>query len=222
MPWPERFEPPAPAATEPLLNGLVRALGEVLGGLFGEQVQVLPANPDEVEAFAGVPGAALAAVLLARRLGGGALPGNAGQPVGAVWRRQLAEMLDVVRAGLPAWPAGLGVLWVHATVAGVEDMVRLEPPSGAGAVPVRAEDERLGRWLAALVLPVRVELAGGAVPLAGVWPVAAGRVLPLNALPEVRLRLGDHVIGTATLEALPDGRQAATIARVRVTMGDEA
>jgi hypothetical protein len=63
---------------------------------------------------------------------------------------------------------------------------------------------------------VRVELAGQPMPLARLLPLAAGQVIPLPLQSEMPLKFGDHQLGLARLEALPDGRQQAIITAVNL------
>jgi flagellar motor switch/type III secretory pathway protein FliN len=197
---------------------LILALEAMLGAAFGCPVSVHPGRG----LAPGAPDIALelAALLVTARLGG-----DVTRPVvqtSGVTTARHAGLLAEQLAELAArhWPplsrrADLVVDVLADVTADTQVVGSLRlcaPPT-----PVPAQAPRpLGR--AALSLPVRlaVRLAEEAVPLSRLLPLRPGLIIPINACPEMPVRLGDHDVALATLVPLPDGRQQASITAIDI------
>jgi flagellar motor switch/type III secretory pathway protein FliN len=192
---------------------LAAAAAAALTGLFGLAFIAQPGRPLPAHAPAVAP--ELAAMLASVRLGGDPLR-ETGVTGGVVMARHGAEIAAVLAPVVEAhWPAGSrrGDFWLEclhmddgrAFGGPVRLLAPERPAAAAGPDPAHV------RRLLALPLPVRVELAGMALPLHQLLPLHVGKLLPLPAHAELPLLLGDHAIGRATLAPLPDGRQQASL-----------
>jgi flagellar motor switch/type III secretory pathway protein FliN len=181
---------------------------------------VLPANFDEAEAAQEGGGHRLAALWLSLRLGGSMEAAQVGGgTAGSTWTRFRDQLLTAASAAVPEWPEDLDHLAVLVTVgsgsAAVEDVIVLRAPARVPA-PLLPADPALAERLAGLPMRISVELASVEMSLHALLPLHQGQVLAIQPVREMRLRLGDHGIGSATLEPLPDGRQAATLLKIDV------
>lgn len=219
--WPQAFVPgPAAAAVpgEDDVTALLPAATRALAALFGRAVTVLPGRAEDSDAPAVAP--ALAGLLLTLRLGGDAAraggdaaAGNAGAALARYARAIAAALCDVAVA---AWPPGCRApeLVLQVTCGPVAGLVRVPAPPLPAPEPASAVAPATGLY--DLAMRVRVEIASDLAPVAGLLPLAAGIVLPISPVAEMPLIIGDHRIGRATVAALPDGRQAATIVAMAV------
>ncbi len=221
--WPEQFLPRQarlPDAYDdedgdfgPFLVAATRALA----ALFGAEVEVLPGRPP-VMLDGGAPpqvAVSLAGLLATVRLGGDpARPFDIAVSGVALTRfaRTIADTLDGV--AVRVWPRecrlpgfdidiACGVVTGHAHVPAPP----LLPRAAADVQAVQMFD---------LPMRVRVEIASDLTMVASLMPLRAGTVLPINPVPDMPLIIGEHRIGRATVMALPDGRQQATIVAMGV------
>ncbi len=227
MPWPEPFLPPAAQGTASMADTapLVLAVGVAIERLLRRPVQVLPANCEETEAAEVGGGQRLSEHWLSLRLGGSADAAQVrGGMAGATWSRFRDQLLAAAAAAVPDWPDDLDQLAVLVTLGSgsgaVEDVILLQAPPRAALLPQPASPA-LAAQLAAMPMRITVELASARMSLDALLPLHKGQVLAIQPVREMQLRLGDHGIGAATLEPLPDGRQAATLLRIDIErMGD--
>ncbi len=202
---------------------LILALETELGLMLGLEVAVHPGR--------GLPPGApdvapeLGALLATLRLGG-----DPTRPVvqlsgitTARHARLLGEQLQPLAHRL--WPAANQrpalVVDVLVTVAPGQSIVgsmRLAaPPDPVPAVP----PQPLGRAGLALPLRLPVRIASEMLPLSCLLPLQPGLVIPFNTSPEMPVMLGDHQIGLASLQPLPDGRQQASLIAIDIKPSGE-
>ncbi|GGI92019.1 hypothetical protein GCM10007973_30290 [Polymorphobacter multimanifer] len=222
MLWPENFLPPQAVGSTSMADTapLVLAVGAAIERLLRRPVSVLPANFDEVEAAQEGGGQRLAALWLSLRLGGSMESAQISSGmVGATWARFRDQLLAAAAAAVPEWPDDLDQLAVLVTVGSgrgaVEDVIVMKAPAREKP-PCLPASPALAAQLAAMPMRITVELASADMSLHALLPLHAGQVLASQPVREMRLRLGDHGIGTATLEPLPDGRQVATLLNIDV------
>lgn len=211
--------PPAPhhltTRRSQALQPLLTAAAARLSAVFACPVELAPAG----EGDRNLPPAA--ATLAGLRLGGAvqALPAT-----GAVvlhYHEALAQELQPVvdRLWPPAEaPAPLAMVLILTPDSVAPLRLAIELPA-----PALAPRPAVGRGLAGdLPLRLRVELASQVMAAASLLPLQPGLVLPVTALAEMPVRLGDHCIGRATVVPLPDGRQQATIVAIDIHRQGEA
>lgn len=197
---------------------LASEVGAALSVLFGLPVSAQPGQPLPPGAPEVAP--ELAGLLATIRLGGQAsrrLPHTDGVVTARHGRLVQAALAPVAARH---WPAGStrSDVWLDIIAMLEEETisgpVRLLAPDRPVALP--APPAGHAGFIAGLPQLVRVELAGQSLPLARLLPLSTGQVIPLAAQIEMPLRFGDHQLGHARLEALPDGRQQAIITQINL------
>lgn len=232
--WPEAFVP-MPARDEAWDADLDEAdfgpfvveVGRALTRLFGRPVEVTPGRPPKPERDEIIPriAPALSAALATLAMGGDLsrpveTSGDARSRSSMALARQarhLAQIVDAVADRL--WPAGAKVPGFDLDVAcgAVSGHIRVPAPASSAVQPAAPlPSPVLAARVFDLPMRVRVELASAMTAVSTLLPLQKGIVLPIDPVPEMPLLMGDHRIGRVTLAPMPDGRQQATIAAIRV------
>lgn len=197
------------------LQPLLAAAATRLSALFACPAELVPPGSGETD----LPTAA--ATLAGLRLGGTLAATTAsGAVVQGYHDRLKAELQALVDRLWPSEepPVPLPLMLLLSPSGGDRLRLRLQLPAPGGLPRPTA-----GRGLAAdLPLGVRVELASHVISAVSLLPLEPGLVLPVTALAEMPLRLGDHCIGRARVVPLPDGRQQATVIAIDVQRQGEA
>jgi flagellar motor switch/type III secretory pathway protein FliN len=199
-------------------EALMLALEDELTVIFGVDVTVHPGR-------ALAPGAPdispeLAALYVTIRLGGDPtrpVSGLGGVVTARHGRDLVARLLPLAHR---LWPSGsrrshlvVDVMARQSDSASAAGSLRLAaPPEPRPA----AAPQPLGTAALGLPLRIAVRLASENMPLARLVPLTVGRVIPFHVEPEMPIVLGDHQIGVASLQPMPDGRQQATILAINL------
>lgn len=217
-PWPEPWFPRAAQARGDTLDDssfvdMCAHVAEALQGLFGLSFLVQPGRPLPHDAPAVAP--ELALLLGTVRLGGD--PARAVLGTGGVTgaRHTLAIAAALAPVAALHWPtegerADIWLDCLHiADGRSLGGPVHLMAPE-RDALPPQQPPPGFAAHAMDLPMRLRIELSGEYLPLTALLPLRVGALLPISALPEMPVLLGDHCIGRASLLPLPDGRQQAT------------
>ncbi len=222
--WPETFIPrQASSSLDDLADDdfgpFLAAAARALAGLFGIEPQLLPGRP-RPDGPQVAP--ALAALLATLRLGGE--PARAGAADGAsIGGVTLARHAALIATALEAvaqrvWPAGsrAPTFTLDIEILGISGHAQVTAPPFV-PLPAPMPSSALAGRVLELPMRVRIELASEMAQVAALLPLATGTVLAITPSREMPLLLGDHRIGRAMLEPMPDGTQQATIVAIDVT-----